>query len=70
MTWDINSVIDKNTIQSYEIYGFENDLTHTNNLWTLIGEVKALPLPMACILRLVSLINLNNNFIFVKCFPY
>lgn len=58
MTWEVNLGIDISTVQSYEIYAFEYNSTYANNAWTLIGEVQALPLPMACTLRLVSLINL------------
>lgn len=62
MTWNIHSGADISAIQCYEIYVLKFDSNNTNNnVWQFIGAVDALPLPMACTLSLVSLINLILN---------
>lgn len=49
----------------YQLYAYQEGLQPPNtNLWKKVGDVKALPLPMACTLTQVSVQKkMFNNFI-------
>jgi hypothetical protein len=53
-------------IASYQIYAYQevpNQTPHVD-LWNRVGEVNALPLPMACSLTQVNIKNIKNFFFF------
>lgn len=63
--WYFDSEQEVEDIESFELYyhKLDNNSSVQNNEWTLVGVVNALPMPMACFLKLVSSNFLN---IFMK----
>lgn len=52
LSWNFNVMINQHEeVESYQIYAYqETSLSPLSKLWKKIGDVKALPLPMACTL--------------------
>ena len=57
LSWDmVLGVLDHATVASYQIYEYEEQPKQqaVSTLWRKVGDVKALPLPMACTLKQFS----------------
>ncbi|XP_050439406.1 activating transcription factor 7-interacting protein 1-like [Adelges cooleyi] len=63
LLWDLDKDQITTPIKSFEVYSYELwDNAKKPKQWVLIGEVKALPLPMTCTLKLSS--NKDKRFYF------
>nr|CAD7588182.1 unnamed protein product [Timema genevievae] len=51
LSWNMQTNEQYEEIASYQLYAYQETSAHPNtNLWKKVGDVKALPLPMACTL--------------------
>jgi len=64
LSWNMNLYSTYEEIETYQLYAYqEGNTPPSSTLWKKVGDVKALPLPMACTLTQVSL---KFLFIMVK----
>lgn len=55
MKWDFDTQKKVEGIERFEIFCCRiNESSSSQNEWRLVGAVKALPMPMACTIQLVS----------------
>lgn len=56
LSWNMTISHDHEAIASYQLYAYqEGNTPPSTSHWKKVGDVKALPLPMACTLTQVSM---------------
>lgn len=54
LSWNMPTNISYSTVSKYQLYAYQEiDVPPSTDLWKEVGEVDALPLPMACTLTQV-----------------